>query len=114
MDMIGATVVALAGFFRSRLDLSLEVLALRQQLAVLKRRRRRPVLSQLDRLFWIILRSVWPRWSDVLAIVKPATVIEWHRKGFRLYWRWRSRRPSGRPRISEEIRDLIRQMTVEN
>jgi putative transposase len=92
----------------------LEVLALRQQMAVLKRKRRRPVLNRLDRLFWIILRSVWPRWSDVLHSVKPATVIVWHRRGFRLYWRWRSRPRGGRPRISEEVRCLIRQMRLEN
>ena len=112
--MIRAIVAAFAVFFRSRLDLSLELLALRQQLVVLKRKRRRPVLSRLDRLFWIILRGVWPRWSDALAIVKPATVIAWHRKGFRLYWRWRSRRRSGRPRITEKVRSLIRQMWLEN
>ena len=81
IDVIGAILAALAVFFRRRLDLSLEVLALRQQVAVLKRKRRRPVLSRLDRLFWIVLQSVWPRWSDVLAIVKPATVIVWHRRG---------------------------------
>jgi putative transposase len=114
MDMIGAIVAAFAVFFRSRLDISLEVLALRQQVAVLKRKRRRPVLSRLDRVFWIMLRSVWPRWSDVLAIVKPATVIGWHRRGFRMYWRWRSRRRSGRPRIHDEISDLICQMRLEN
>jgi hypothetical protein len=83
IDIVGAILGAFGVFFRSRLDSSLEVLALRQQVAVLKRKRRRPVLSRLDRLFWIMLRSVWPRWSDVLAIVKPATVIRWHRKGFR-------------------------------
>jgi putative transposase len=81
---------------------------------VLRRKRGRPVLSRLDRLFWIMLRSVWPRWSDVLAIVKPATVIAWHRKGFRLYCRWRSRQRGGRPRITEEVRNLIRQMRLEN
>jgi len=91
----------------------LEVLALRQQVAVLKRKCRRPVLSRLDRIFWIMLRSVWPRWSDVVAIVKPATVIAWHRKGFRLYWRWRSRRPGGRPRITEKVRNLIGKMRLE-
>ena len=114
IDILGAILAALAVFFRSRLDVSLEVLALRQQVAVLKRKRRRPVLSRLDRLFWIMLRSVWPRWSDVLAIVKPATVIAWHRKGFRLYWRWRSRQRGGRPRITEEVRSLIRKMRLEN
>jgi hypothetical protein len=112
--MTGAILAAFAVFFRSRLDISLEVLALRQQIAVLSRKRRRPVLSPLDRLFWIMLRSVWPRWSDVLAIVEPATVIAWHRMGFRLYWRWRSRQQSGRPRITEEVRSLICRMRLEN
>jgi len=114
IEIIGAILAALAVFFRSRLDLSLEVLALRQQIAVLKRKRRRPMLSRLDRLFWIMLRMVWPRWSDVLDIVKPATVVTWHRKGFRLYWRWRSRQQGGRPRVSAEIRNLIRKMKLEN
>ena len=75
IEIIGAILAAFAVFFRSRLDLSLEVLALRQQVAVLKRKRPRPLLSQLDRLFWIVLRMVWPRWADVLDIVRPATVI---------------------------------------
>jgi hypothetical protein len=76
--------------------------------------RRRPVLSRLGRLFWIMLRNVWPRWSDVLAIVEPATVIAWHRAGFRLYWRWRSRRRGGRRRITEQVRSLIRNLRLEN
>jgi hypothetical protein len=95
-------------------DTSLEVLALRQLVAVLKRRRRRPCLNRLDRFFWIPLRSIWPRWSDVLVIVKPETVIRWHRVGFRLYWRWRSRTCDGLPKVSEEIRTLIRTMATEN
>jgi hypothetical protein len=78
IDIIGAILAACAVFFRNRLDMSLEVLALRQQVAVLKRKRRRPVLSRLDRLFWVMLGIMWPRWSDALAIVKPATVIAWH------------------------------------
>ena len=90
------------------------MLALRQQVAVLKRKRPRPLLNRLDRLFWIMLRIVWPRWSDVLDIVKPATVTAWHQKGFRLYWRWRSSPQGGRPRVSEEIRNLIRKMKLEN
>jgi hypothetical protein len=110
--MVGAILVAFAVFFRSRLDISLEVLALRQQVAVLKRKRRRPMLGRVDRLFWIVLRSMWSRWSDVLAIVKPATVIAWHRRGFRLYWRWRSSQQGGRPRVSEEVRSLIGKMKL--
>jgi putative transposase len=84
-------------FCQSRSDTALEVPALRQQVAVLKRKRPRPVLNTLDRLFWTMLRHFWRRRSDVLVIVKPETVINWHRAGFRLFWRWRSRRRGGRP-----------------
>jgi len=101
-------------FFRSRRDTALEVLALRQQVAVLKRKRPRPALNSLDRLFWTTLRRFWSRWADVLVIVKPETVIGWHRAGFRLYWRWRSRPRGGRPKITEEIRALIRRLAAEN
>ena len=105
---------AVGVYFRSRTDTALELLALRQQLAVLKRRRPRPPLSGLDRLFWIALQDIWARWRDALVIVKPETVIGWHRAGFRLYWRWRSRPHGGRPRITEEIRVLIRRLAQEN
>jgi hypothetical protein len=100
-------------FFRSRSDTALEVLALRQQLAVLQRKRPRPTLNFLDRFFWITLRRCWCRWTEVLLIVQSATVIAWHRAGFRLYWRWRSR-PRGRPKISGEIRVLIRRLAEGN
>ena len=105
---------AIGVYFRSRSDTALEALALRQQLAVLKRKRPRPKLNFLDRLFWTALRQCWPRWTDVLVLVKPATVIGWHRTGFRLYWRWRSRPRGGRPKITEEIRVLIRRLAQEN
>jgi transposase InsO family protein len=101
-------------FCQSRTDTALEVLALRQQVAVLKRKRPRPALKSFDRLFWTMLRHLWSRWSDVLVIVKPETVISWHRNGFRLYWRWRSRQRGGRPKITEEIRGLIRRLAEEN
>ena len=103
-----------SAFFRSRSDTALEVLALRQQVAVLKRKRPRPKLNSLDRLFWTTLRRFWSRWTDVLVIVKPETVVGWHRAGFRLYWRWRSRPRGGRPKITEEIRVLIRRLAEEN
>ena len=108
--LITAFLAAIRAFFRSRVDISLEVLALRQQVAVLKRKRPRPSLNCLDRFFWTTLRHIWPRWSDVLVIVKPETVVGWHRAGFRLYWRWRSRPRDGRPKVSEEIRTLIRRI----
>jgi hypothetical protein len=95
---IPAFISALRVFFRSRSDTALEVLALRQQVAVLKRKRPRPTLNRLARLFWTSLRRCWPRRAEVLVIVKPETVIGWHRAGFRLYWRWRSRPRSGRPK----------------
>ena len=84
-----ALLAALRVFVRSRSDIALEVLALRQQVAVLKRKRPRPILNRLDRLFWTSLRRYWPRWAEVLVIVKPATVVGWHRASFRFYWRWR-------------------------
>jgi hypothetical protein len=112
--LITAFLAAMRVFFRKRVDTSLEVLALRQQVAVLKRKRPRPSLNRLDRFFWSTLRHIWPRWSDVLVIVKPETVVGWHRAGFRLYWRWRSRSRGGRPKVSEEIRALIRRMAAEN
>jgi putative transposase len=101
-------------FFRSRSDTALEVLALRQQVAVLQRKRPRPMLNSWDRLFWTTLRRFWSRWTDVLVIVKPETVIGWHRAAFRLYWRWRSRPRGGRPKITDEIRVLIRRLAEEN
>ena len=85
-------VATLRETFLSRASLHLENLALRQQVAVLKRERRRPWLQTLDRLFWVILSRLWPRWREALVIVKPETVIGWHRKGFRAIWTWKSRR----------------------
>ena len=102
-------------FFRSRYNLGLEVLALRQQLAVLKRKHPRARLRIEDRIFWILLRRLWPAWSKVLVIVKPETVVAWHRAGFRLFWCLRSRPKNfGRPKIDAEIRVLIRRMVEEN
>ena len=75
-------------FLRSRSDTALEVLALRQQVAVLQRKRPRPILNSLDRLFWTTLRWFWSRWADVLVIVKPETVMGGHRKGSRVVWSW--------------------------
>ena len=102
-------------FLVSRHRLALEVVALRQQLAVWKRKQPRPKLQRLDRLFWITLCRLWMDWRKALLIVKPETVVSWHRAGFRLFWRWRSRsRSCGRPRVEEEIWLLIRSMRKEN
>jgi transposase InsO family protein len=96
---------------RNRHELALENLALRQQLATLKYRSPRPRLTDSDRLFWVVLSRSWPKWTRVVHIVQPATVIRWHRQGFRYYWRWKSR-PRGRPRIDTETRQLVRKMCL--
>jgi hypothetical protein len=103
----------LAGRFRSRAELELEVIALRHQLAVLHRHRPgRHQRFALDRLFWNWLYRVWPRCLNIIVLVKPATVVQWHRQGLRLYWRRCSR--SGRPSVDREVRDLIRQVNSAN
>ena len=109
-----ALLAAARVFFRSRRDIALEILALRHQVAVLKRKRPRPQLSPWDRLFWANLRRVWSRWAEVVVIVKPETVVGWHRAGFRLFWKWRSRARGGRPQATPEIRALIRELAQEN
>jgi putative transposase len=114
LESILSFVAAVRVFLRSRSDTTLKILALRQQVAVLKRKRPRPLLNSWDRLFWTTLRRSWSRWTDVLVIVKPETVIGWHRAGFRRYWRWRSRPRRGRPKITDEIRVLIRRLADEN
>jgi hypothetical protein len=113
-EFILSILVAIRVFFRSRADMALEVLALRQQVAVLKRKRPQPTLNSLDRFFWTTLRRFWSRWTDVLVIVKPETVVGWHRAGFRLFCRWRSRPRGGRPKIIDEIRGLIRRLVADN
>src|ERR1700692_2366858 len=104
--------------FRRRASLELELVALRHQFAVLRRQRPgRLRIFATDRLLWMWLYRIWPRALNAMVLVKPATVIQWHRKGFRLYWRWRSRsRSVGRPKVSSETetRDLIRQMSMAN
>ena len=96
-------------------DLVLENIALRHQLEVLTRARRRPALQPGDRLLWSLLSRVWPAWRQHLVIVQPDTVVRWHRAGWRRYWKWRSRAPRrGRPRIDAEIAAEIRRMTTEN
>jgi putative transposase len=100
---------------RSRRELALENLGLRHQLDVLKRGARRPRLTSADRALWVILSRLWTDWRKQLLIVQPETVVRWHRKGFRLYWRWKSRpRWMGRPRVPHELRNLIRSMSQAN
>ena len=92
MTGIYAMLVYLRTFRSTRHRLALESVALRQQLAVYKRRQPRPKLNGFDRLFWVVVRQIWTSWSEALILVKPETVVSWHRAGYRLFWRWRSRR----------------------
>ncbi len=102
--------------FRTRRNLLLENLVLRQQLTVLKRKRPRPRIAALDKLFWVFARRFWSGWKQAIIVVTPNTVVRWHRFGFALYWRVisRARRVTGRKRISKEVRDLILRMGIEN
>jgi putative transposase len=103
----------LTGRFRSRAVVELENLALSHQRHVLRPQRPgRPRLFTIDRLLWVWFYRLWPRCLDTMVLVKPATVVQWHRQGFRLFWRWRSR--PGRPSLGREVRDLIRQMNLAN
>ena len=103
------------GIFRSRASLQIEILALRHQLGVYHRTRRRPRLRPRDRVFWSWLSRVWSGWREALVIVQPETVIAWRRGRFREYWRRLSRSGKpGRPSTPKEIRDLIRRMSMAN
>jgi putative transposase len=106
---------AASSALKSRATLQLENLALRHQLGVLRRSVKRPHLTSADRLFWTWLCEVWSDWRSSLMIVKPETVIAWHRKGFRLFWTWKVRRGQlGRPTVPKDVRELIRKMSREN
>src|SRR5712664_2956262 len=102
--------------FRTHRNLWLENLALRQQLAVLKRKHPRPRLTAFDKLFWVLAQTYWPRWKQALIVVSPETVVRWRRTGFQMYWSWLSRHQIcfGRKRISRELRELICKMAAEN
>jgi putative transposase len=101
---------------RSRRELLLENLALRQQLTVLKRRHPQPRFAISDKLFWVMLRRLWYGWKCGLVLVRPETVVRWHRTGFKLYWKWLSRHRTGAGRrcVSRELRELIFRMVAGN
>ncbi len=103
----------LKSLLSDRTALAMENLALRQQLAVYEKTIRRPKLTNRDRFFWVLLRKFCSGWEKFLLIVQPETVVKWHRMGFRLFWRWKSKR-RGRPKVPRQIRNLIRLMSREN
>lgn len=115
MFLLKAVILLVRGILSERAKIAVENLALRQQLAILRQNITRPRIRNRDRIFRVWLSNLWSNWRSALIIVKPDTVIRWHRKGFRLYWRWRSKkRKNGRPKIDREIRDLIHRMCREN
>ena len=115
-NVLKSIFAGLASTMRTRASLPMEILALRHQLVVLQRtNKKRLRLRTFDRILWIVLSRFWPQWRECLRLVKPDTVISWHRKGFQLFWKWKSRRgKTGRPGVSREIRDLIRNMSAAN
>ncbi|MDP9002970.1 MAG: hypothetical protein M3O46_23000 [Myxococcota bacterium] len=106
LAIVSALLGALVAAVRPRASLVVEILVLRQQLAVFGHDRPRPPLRPIDLAFRVVVSRVWSRWTDALAIVKPATVIAWHRRGFARFWTWRSRH-IGRPPLAPEIVALI-------
>src|SRR5436309_6423374 len=93
-------------YFRTRSDNQLEILALRHQIVVLQRKTPKPKLKPTDRRLWVWLSQCWPRWRSALLIVKPTTVVDWHRRGFRWYWTWKVRHAhAGRPGVAKERRE---------
>jgi hypothetical protein len=114
--LLRALIVLFARCFRSRRDLLFENLALRQQLAVMRKRHPQPRLTTIDRLFWLMLSQLWAGWRRALILVQPETVVRWHRAGFGLYWTWLSRHRfrAGRKCVSRELHELIFRMVAEN
>ncbi len=112
LAILEAVAHALAAL-RPRASLVAENLLLRQQLAILGRATPRPWLRPIDRAFWVVVSRILSRWADSLAIVQPATVIAWHRRGFARFWAWKSR-PVGRPALAPELVSLIERMSREN
>ena len=107
--------LALRSVFEARASREAEILVLRQRLLVLNRKApKRARLRNIDRLILVWLSRLFPSMLDAIVIVKPETVLRWHRRGFRAYWRWNSWRRGGRPRIDHELRALIRRMSREN
>ena len=115
MSVLVSMFLSVRSWLQSRTELQLELLALRHQLYVLNQSRpRRLRLVTADRWLWTWLSRAWPAWRIALVIVKPETVIAWHRQGFRLFWTWKSRRRVGRPTVPTDVRELIRTMSEGN
>jgi len=113
--MITLLLHSILSALKARQRLAMENLALRHQIQVLQRSGKRPRLTSVDRGLWVFLSRIWHDWRDGLFVVKPDTVVQWHRMGFKLYWRWKSRkRKRGRPHVSRQLVALIRKMSLSN
>jgi hypothetical protein len=114
-DLFKLILGILASLFKSRAKLEAEILILRQQINVLRRQApKRPHFNNTDRFLFVWLYRSFPSVLGAIAIVRPETIIRWHRAGFRAYWRWRSRNRVGRPKVSAELRTLIGEMSRAN
>jgi putative transposase len=114
LELVRLILATLVAALRGRQRLLLENLLLRQQLQVALRCQHRPRLYTRDKLFWLVVRRLHQSWRRHLFLVRPETVLRWHRQGWRLFWRWRSGHALGRPRLNPEARALIATMAVEN
>jgi hypothetical protein len=115
LDVLAFLLIAIRAALRCRRDLVAENVLLRHQVAVLTRpARKRPRIRTRDRLLWLLARLLCRDWRRHLVLVRLETVVGWHRRGWRLFWRWRSRCPLGRPRLSAQVRELIATIARDN
>jgi len=114
MGVLRMILAFLRAFLATRAALAAENMMLRQQLIVVQRSVARSKFRRMDRILLCWLSRFWPGWRSAMLIVQPETVVRWHRQGFKLYWRWKSRKKQGRPTISTEMRDLIQKLSSEN
>ncbi len=115
LTLIKIVAAQIASFLRSRVAVQVENALLRHQVEILRRRAPRRVrVSPADRMIFKLFLRLWPRSAQFISIVNPKTIVRWHREGFRLYWRWKSRRRGGRPKIPGEIGAFVRQMSADN
>ena len=114
MQLVVHLLTVVRALVADRTRLAMENLVLRQQINILKRGVKRARLADSDRVFWVGIHRIFKEWKEHLVVVKPETVIRWHRNGFRYYWKWKSRSKPGRPPIGMEVIHLIRRMSIEN
>ena len=118
-EVVLYVLIFVSAFFRNRASLGCELVAIRSQLIIYKenirqKKQPRPRFTPAFRLLWVLLSEVWSGWRSAADLMQPKTVLKWHNRAFRLWWRWKSRSKGGRPRIGQEMRTLIRRLSREN